>query len=104
MVTALERGRRDATSSLYLLSWIVVGPLVGFALAGRVFDLGATGDWEVWKAAMIGILLAAPFAYGAYLGVRAIGEGCRRGWVGAVANGVLTALAVGMPISEALTG
>jgi len=39
------------------LWWLAAAPLVGFALAGRVFHLGADGDWELWKAALLGGLL-----------------------------------------------
>jgi len=39
------------------LWWLAAVPLVGFALAGRVFHLGADGDWELWKAALLGGLL-----------------------------------------------
>ena len=58
---------------------------MGFTLAGRVFHLGADGDWKLWKAALLGGLLMIPFAVGAALGVRAV----RGGWVGLVANTVL---------------
>lgn len=97
-------GARDATLSLYFMGWIVVAPLVGFALAGRVFDLGASGDWELWKAAAIGTLLMVPFAIGAFFGIRAVARGCVRGWIGTIGNLVLAALAIGMPISEGLAG
>ena len=100
----IDQGERSARLSLHFLWWLVVAPFVGFALAGRVFDLGAVGHWELWKAAIIGGLLSSPFAAGAYLGARAVTSGCRRGWFGLVGNGILAALAIGMPISEALTG
>ena len=77
---------------------------MGFALAGRVFHLGADGDWELWKAALLGGLLMIPFAVGAALGVRAVRDGFRGGWVGLVANTVLGALVIGMPIAESFTG
>lgn len=77
---------------------------MGFALAGRIFDLGAEADWEPWKAAVLGAVMMAPFAVGAYFGLRAVLKGCRGGWVGLAANVVLSFLAIGMPISEALTG
>jgi hypothetical protein len=82
---------------------VVAAPVVGFALAGRVFDLGAQGHWELWKAAILGALLLAPFALGAWLGVRSVRKGFLRGWIGIVGNLVLGALAIGMPISESLT-
>jgi hypothetical protein len=81
-----------------------VAPFVGFALAGRVFNLGSEGDWEPWKAAVLGFSLMTPFAIGAYLGARSVWKGFKGGWVGLIANLVLGALAVGMPISESLNG
>jgi hypothetical protein len=81
-----------------------VAPFVGFTLAERVFDLGAEGDWELWKAALLGALLMAPFAVGVYLGLRSVLKGFRGGWVGLAANLVLGVLAIGMPIAESLTG
>jgi hypothetical protein len=77
---------------------------VGFVLAGdQAFDLGARGDWEVWKAAVIGGVLAIPFAVGAHFGLRAVLKRSASGWIGLVANTVLAVLAIGMPILEALT-
>lgn len=84
---------------------MVVGcrAFVGFVLAGRIFDLGADGDWEPWKAALLGALLMTPFAVGAYFGLRSVLKGFRGGWVGLAANFALAALAIGMPIAESLT-
>jgi hypothetical protein len=97
-------GARESKLSRFFLWWLPVAPFVGFALAGRVFDLGAEGDWEVWKAALLGALLMAPFAAGAFFGLRSVLKGCRGGWVGLAANLVLGALAIGMPIAESLMG
>lgn len=97
-------GYRENTLSGYCLLWLLAAPFVGFALAGRVLNLGAEGDWEVWKAAVLGALLMAPFAVGAYFGLRSVVKGFRRGWVLFAANLVLAALAVSMPVLESLTG
>lgn len=97
-------GYREWKLSAFLLLWLLVAPFVGFVLAGRVFNLGAEGDWEVWKAAVLGALMMAPFAVGAYFGLRSVLKGFRRAWLPLVANLVLGAVAIGMPISEALTG
>ena len=86
-----------------LVAWILVAPVVGFALAGRVLDLGAEGDWEVWKATVLGLVLTVPFWVGVFFGLRAVHRGCRSGWIGLAANGILV-LALGMPIREALVG
>ena len=95
-------GSRESRVSLYFLLWLIAAPFVGFVLAGdQVFDLGARGGWEPWKAAVIGGLLMIPFAVGAYFGLRAILKGFSVGWFGFVANLVLGLLALGMPILEA---
>ena len=99
-----DPGSRDARRSLYFLAWIFVAPILGFALAGRVLDLGAQGDWEIWKATVLGLVLTAPFCVGAFFGLRAVRRGDRSGWVGLVINGILALLAVGMPLREALVG
>jgi hypothetical protein len=95
-------GARESNLSRYLLAWTLVAPFVGFALAARIFDL-RSGDWELWKAAALGALLMVPFAVGATLGARAVLKGFRGGWVGLLAHLVLGALAIGMPLVEALT-
>jgi hypothetical protein len=98
-------GRRDSRLSRYFLLWLALAPFVGFALAGRLFMLGAEGEsWELWKAASLGAVLMVPFAVGAYFGLRAVLKGYRGGWAGLVANFLLAALALGMPIMESLSG
>jgi hypothetical protein len=102
--TGLIPGARESKLSRYFLWWLPVAPFVGFTLAETVFDLGGEGDWELWKAALLGALLMAPFAVGAYFGLRSVLKGFRGGWVGLAANLVLAVLAIGMPIAESLTG
>ena len=97
-------GARESRLSRYFLFWILAAPSVGFALAGRVFRLGADGRWELWKAALLGVLMMAPFVVGAYFGFRSVRRGFRGGWAGLAANTVLAALAIGIPLSESLTG
>ena len=59
-VSTRQPGSRESRVSLYLLLWLIAAPFVGFVLAGdQVFDVGARGDWEVWKAAVIGGLLVS---------------------------------------------
>jgi hypothetical protein len=96
-------GARDSRLSRYCLWWVVAAPFVGLVLA-EILNLGAEGDWEFWKAAALGALMMAPFAVGAYLGLRAVLRGFRAGWVGFAANLLLGVLAIGMPISESLVG
>ena len=97
-------GARDSRLSRYCLLWFLVAPFAGFALAGRVFRLGTDGvDWETWKAASLGGILAIPYTIGAFLGLRAVLKGFRGGWVGLVANTVLGVLSLVMPITESMT-
>jgi hypothetical protein len=96
-------GHRESRRSRYCLLWFFAAPFVGFVLAGRVFGLGVDGeDWELWKAASLGAVLAVPYAIGVVLGLRAVLNGFRGGWVGLIANGVLASLSIVMPISESL--
>lgn len=97
-------GAREARLSRYCLLWLLAAPLVGLVLAETVFDLGPAGRWELWRAALLGTLLMAPFAVGAYFGLRSVLKGFRGGWASLVANLVLVALAIGMPIWESLAG
>lgn len=97
-------GARESKLSRYFLLWLPAAPFVGFTLAETVFDLGGEGDWELWKAALLGALLMAPFAVGAYFGLRSVLKGFRGGWVGLATNLILGVLAIGMPIVESLTG
>jgi len=97
-------GARESRLSLYFLLWVVAAPFVGFVLAGRIFELGAAGDWELWKAAIIGALMMSPFALGAYFGLRAVLKRYLLGWVGLVGNSILCMLAIGMPMWEGATG
>ena len=97
-------GAREARLSRYCLLWLLAAPFVGLVLAETVFDLGPAGRWELWRAALLGTLLMAPFAVGAYFGLRSVLKGFRGGWVSFVANLVLVALAIGMPIWESLAG
>src|ERR687898_192545 len=90
-------GARESRVSRYFLLWLIAAPFVGFVLA-EVVDLGARGDWEVWKAAVIGGLLMIPFAVGAYFGLRSVLKGFSGGWIGFVGNAALALFAIGMPI------
>ena len=98
---AASPGERESRLSRYCLLWFLLAPFAGFALAGRVFHLGTDGgDWELWKAAVLGGLLAIPYAIGASLGLRAVLKGFRGGWVGLLANTFLGVFSLVMPITE----
>jgi hypothetical protein len=97
-------GTREARLSRRCLWWLPAAPFAGFALAGRVLDLGTEGAWVLWKAAVLGGLLMAPFALGVWFGYQSVRKGCRGGWVGLFANLGLAILAIGMPLAETLFG
>jgi hypothetical protein len=97
-------GAREARLSRYCLLWLLAAPFVGLVLAETVFGPGPAGRWELWSAALLGLLLMAPFAVGAYFGLRSVLKGFRSGWASLVANLVFMALAIGMPIWESLAG
>lgn len=56
------------------------------------------------EGCLLGAVLMAPFAVGASFGLRSVQKGFRRGWVFLIANLFIAAMAVGMPISESVTG
>jgi hypothetical protein len=95
-------GARESRLSRYLLWWLPAAPLIGFALAERVFNLGSGADWELWKAVVLGALMMTPFVVGAYFGLRSVRKGFQGGWVGLAVNSVLAVLAISMPVLEAL--
>ena len=77
---AEQLGAREAKLSRRFLWWVLAAPFVGFALAGRVLNL-TEGDWELWKAALLGALMMAPFGVGGRT------SGCGRSSGGAAAAG-----------------
>jgi hypothetical protein len=102
--SATAPGERESRLSRLCLLWFFVAPFVGFALAGRVFHLGIDGGgWELWKAALLGGMLTAPYAVGAYLGLRGVLKGSRGGWVGFGGNILLGVVSLVAPITESLT-
>jgi hypothetical protein len=50
----------------------------------------------------LALILATPFAIGAYYGLRAIRLREPRGWIGLIAHLILMVIALVMPITEAL--
>lgn len=55
----------QAARSFRLLWWVVLGPIVGFML-GSLFS---SESWPLWQVIPLALLLAAPFAVGAFYGV-----------------------------------
>jgi len=92
-------GATAARRSLTLLWWIPLSPIVGFAVAG----LFLAETWPLWQVIPLAILLAAPFAVGAFYGLQAVRHGDRRGWIGLLLHTAFALLAIVVPISESLT-
>lgn len=85
--------------SLRLLWWLPVAPIVGFLL-GSLF---LSESWPLWQVIPLVIVLAAPFAVGAFFGVSAIRFHDKRGWIGLILHQTLMTVAIVMPISENLS-
>jgi hypothetical protein len=88
-----------ARTSLRLLWWIPLSPLVGFVAASWFL----ADDWPLWQVLPLELVLAAPFAIGALLGLRAIRLGDKRGWIGAVLHVTFLVVALVLPITESVT-
>jgi hypothetical protein len=92
-------GSQAAQTSLRLLWWIPLSPLIGFVAASWLL----ADDWPLWQVLPLGLILAAPFALGAFLGLRAIRLGDKRGWIGAVLHITFLVVALVLPITESMT-
>jgi hypothetical protein len=88
-------GRRSQS----LLWWIPASPVVGFLLA----ELFLSETWPLWQVVPLAVLLASPFAAGAFYGLQAIRHGNGRGWIGLLVHLAFVLVAVGMPLSQGLT-
>ena len=88
-------GRR----SLLLLWWIPLSPIAGFLLGSALLS----ESWPLWQVIPLALVLAAPFAVGAFHGFRAVRGHDRIGWVGLIVHLVMVAVAIVMPISESVT-
>lgn len=93
--SASPEGRR----SLQLLWWIPLGPIVGFLLGSLILS----DSWPLWQVVPLALVLAAPFAVGAFYGYAAIRRHDRTGWVGLVLHLVMMLVAIVMPISESIS-
>ena len=82
-----------------LLWWIVGAPIVGFIAANRLLD----PSWPLEQVIPLVIALAAPFGWGAWEGLRAVRLGDRRGWWTTIVHFAFMAIALVLPISEALS-
>lgn len=93
-----DEGRRAARVSMGFLWWLPISPIVGFVLANRFLS----ESWPLWQVLPLAVILAAPFAVGARFGWKAARLGEARGWVGLALHLVLGAIALVMPIYQAL--
>ena len=59
--------------------------------------------WPLWQVLPLAVALATPFGIGAYHCLRAVRLGQSRGWIGLALHLVFMAIALVLPITEALT-
>jgi hypothetical protein len=97
--TGPSEGERAARISIRFLWWAPVSVVVGFVAASRLLS----ESWPLWQVAPLALILATPFAIGAYHGLRAVRSGEGRGWIGLVLHLTLMAIALVMPITEAMS-
>lgn len=95
----LSEGERAVRSSIRFLWWAPLSIVVGFVLANRLLS----ESWPLWQVVPLAVVLATPFGVGAYQGLRAVRFGQSRGWIGIILHSALMAIALVMPITEALT-
>lgn len=92
-------GERAARMSVWLLWWIPLSVVVGFAAGSWLL----AASWPLWQVVPLALILATPFAIGAYYGFRAIRLGESRGWIGFILHLMFVVVALVMPITEALS-
>ena len=92
-------GQETARKSLWLLWWAPLSPLVGFVAASWLID----ESWPLLQVVPLALILAAPFAVGAYFGFRAVSMRAPRGWIGLSLHLILMLVALVLPIVQALT-
>ena len=94
-----ERAVRASRLSFRLLWWIPLSPIVGFTAANRLLsDL-----WPLWQVLPLAVILATPFAIGAYYALQAVRLGRRRAWIPLAVHFGFTVVALVMPTIESLT-
>jgi hypothetical protein len=93
-----NEGERAAHMWIWLLWWIPLSVVIGFAAASWFLS----PSWPLWQVVPLAFILATPFAIGAYYGFRAIRLGESQGWIGFILHVMLVVTALAMPISEAL--
>jgi hypothetical protein len=94
-----SEGERAARTSLWLLWWAPGSVIVGFVAASWFLS----ESWPLRQVVPLALILATPFAIGAYYGLRAVRWGESRGRIGFLLHLILLAIALVMPITEALT-
>ena len=96
---AVSEGERAALTSMRFLWWAPLSVIIGFVSASWFLS----ESWPLWQVVPLAVILATPFGIGAYHGLRAVRSGERRGWLGFGIHLILMAIALVMPITEALT-
>ncbi|HEU4915497.1 MAG TPA: hypothetical protein VFV13_02950 [Acidimicrobiia bacterium] len=96
---ASDRGERAAQLSIRFLWWLPLSPIVGFIVANRLLS----ESWPLWQVLPLAIVLATPFAVGAYFGLKAVRLGERRAWAPLAIHVVFMTIALVMPISQSLS-
>ena len=94
-----SEGERAARTSIRLLWWAPLSVVVGFVAASWFLS----ESWPLWQVVPLALILATPFAIGAYYGLRAVRSEEGRGWIGLLLHLILMTIALVMPITEALT-
>jgi hypothetical protein len=95
----LSEGERAARTSIWLLWWAPLSVVLGFIAGSWLLS----EPWPLWQVVPLALILSAPFAIGAYHGLRAVRSGEERGWIGLILHLILMATALVMPIMESLT-
>jgi hypothetical protein len=81
------------------LWWAPLSVVVGFVAASWFLSEA----WPLWQVVPLALILATPFAVGAYFGLRAVRFGEDRGWIGLILHLILMVTALVMPIIESVT-
>jgi hypothetical protein len=93
-----DEGERAARTSIRFLWWAPLSVIVGFVAGSWLLD----EPWLLWQVVPLAVILATPFGIGAYHGLRAVRSGEGRGWIGLALHLVLMAIALVMPMTQAL--
>ncbi len=94
-----EQAERHLRLSARLLWWLPLSPLVGFITASWLL----AESWPLWQVVPLAVVLATPFGFGVYHGLKAIRLGKHSAFIPVMVHAVLGLVALVMPVAEALT-